>query len=180
MLWIYFRIFHHTYHNSICSKWSAVITLFPVLVTRLPVHYDAHNSKSIELGLSLWSEGRQQSVPPNGLLITRNYFAIVEGTSSFHPLREHTHSGWKRGRGQGRGAVPLQPCAKKSQFNLISAYFFRCYSIEFDCPADAGTEYQKKKNTKEKKSKWRKALKTWVFTWVFIWKALKLSWLIHQ
>lgn len=83
------------------------------------------------------------------------------------------------GRGQGRGAVPLQPCAKKSQFNLISAYFFRCYSIEFDCPADAGAEYQKK-NTKEKKSKWRKALKTWVFTWVFIWKALKLSWLIHQ
>lgn len=98
----------------------------------------------------MWSEGRQQSVPPNGLLITRNNFAIVEGTSSFHPLREHTHSGWERGRGQGRGAVPLQPCAKKSQFNLISAYFFRCYSIEFDCPADAGAEYQKKKYQREK------------------------------
>lgn len=124
----------------------------PVSGTRYKVpRFTAMPTIPSQLNLvSLWSEGRQQSVPPNGLLITRNYFAIVEGTSSFHPLREHTHSGWERGRGQGRGAVPLQPCAKKSQFNLISAYFFRCYSIEFDCPADAGAEYQKKKLPKRR------------------------------
>lgn len=131
-----------------------VLYRLPMPVTGCP---DILNCPYFQVNWSLGTlccKGWQQSVPPNGLLITHNYFAIVEGTSPCFTLSiniDFLTGPMQGGRGQGRGAVPLQPCAKKSQFNLISAdsfFFPYCYSIEFDCPADALAL-----NTNEKKSK---------------------------